>query len=149
LAHCATLTTIAIVTDVTSGNFLPLAGTNLAGMKLASRMAIVNQVTVCFTNASMDVTVICATLMTIATVTDATWLKFLSVAETNEAGTKRVPRMLTVSQVTVCFSSVSMVVTVTCATHTTIATQGAAAGFSVHLGGGRATCVRLTMIAIP
>jgi len=145
MAHCATLTTIATVTDATSRNLL--AGPNLAGMKLALRMAIVNQVTVCFTNALMGVTVIYATLMMTATVTDATSWNLL--AGPNLAGTKLAPRMLTVSLVTVCFTNVSTDVTVTCATPMMIATRGAAAGFGVHLEGERATCVQLTMIVDP
>jgi len=145
MAHCATLTTIATVADATSRNLL--AGPNLAGMKLASRMVIVNQVTVCCTNASMGVMVIYATLTTIATVTDATWRNLL--AGPNLAGMKLASRMLIVNLVTVCFTNVSTDVTVTYATPMMIATRAAAAGFGVHLGGERATCVQLTMIANP
>merc|ERR1711962_334384 len=53
-APSATAMTIATVVDATSGRFLGNAEGNLAGTKLALRMAIVNPVIVCLANASMD-----------------------------------------------------------------------------------------------
>jgi len=110
-------------------------------------MQIVRQVTVCFSIALQDSMALCATQMMIATVADAT-SRNLNV-ETNLNGTKLAQRIAIVVTVTACFSSVSMVVMVTFATQTTIATQGDAACLGVKLGGGKATGVQLTIVVSP
>lgn len=66
MAPCATLMTIATVADAILGKFLSDVEPNLAGAKLALRIAIVNQENVSFSNATIGVqTVTRATQTTI------------------------------------------------------------------------------------